>query len=72
MFVRCLRVVPGWAAGEDGVGCEVKRWQSWPWEIQSEGQIGLPSLKCHGNGCFYPEMYMHSRRQGGFQSVLQN
>lgn len=48
MFVRCLWKLAGWATGEDGVDCEVKRWESWPWEVQSEREIGLPSLKGHG------------------------
>lgn len=31
----------GWLAGEDGIDFKVKRWESWPWEIQSEGEICL-------------------------------
>lgn len=34
------------------------------WEMQSEGEIGSASLKGSGNGCFHPEMYIHSWKQG--------
>lgn len=72
MFGRCLWIAAGWAAGKDGGDCKVKRRERWPWEIQSEGEIGLPSLKGDGSGCFHPDMYIQSWRQGGFQSVFQN
>lgn len=69
---RCLWIASGWAAGENGGDCKVKRQEIWPWEMQSEGETGLPSLKGNGNDCFHPEMYIHSWRQGGFHPVFQN
>lgn len=72
MVWRCLGIAAERAAGEDGGDCKGKTRETWPWEMQNDGQIVLPSLKGNGNGCFHPEMYIHSWRQGGFHSVFQN
>lgn len=50
----------------------MKRQESWPWEMQNKGEIGLPSLMGNGKGCFQPEMYIHRWREGGFHSVFPN